>query len=201
MELLTIHRLSHFYLRSITQTLNRGEIVCLTGPSGAGKSLLLRAIADLDPHTGDLRLNGRSFLSFKPTEWRRRVHLVPAESAWWHEWVSDHIPIEAAALLPHFGFEKDLFGWRISRLSSGEKQRLALIRALALDPDILMLDEPTANLDQQNRERVENYIVDRYIPRSGKAVLWISHDPAQWKRLAHRCWQMNRGALTETVCD
>jgi putative ABC transport system ATP-binding protein len=72
--------------------------------------------------------------------------------------------------------------WTVSRLSTGERQRLALARLLALQPQVLLLDEATANLDPPNRDRVEDLIQD-YRREQGAAVLWVSHDPDQRRRL------------------
>ena len=136
-----------------------GECVALRGASGAGKSLLLRAVADLDPNEGDVRLDQQSRNRMPAPQWRRLVALIPAESGWWTDNVADHFKPgpETTALLEAIGLPESL-GWKINRLSTGEKQRLALARALLNKPKVLLLDEPTSALDEQTTARVEDII-------------------------------------------
>ena len=100
------------------------------------------------------------------------------------------------ASLAALGFEPDVQSWSISRLSSGERQRLALLRLLANQPMVLLLDEPTANLDGANAERVES-LIRRFQDATGAAVLWVSHDAAQGRRVADRALEIRDGALQE----
>ena len=164
-----------------------GECVTVSGPSGVGKTLLLRALADLDPHPGRVALDGVDANAMPPAQWRRRVGLLLAESPWWHERVGEHFPAaEGADLqLQALGFGPEVLDWNITRLSSGERQRLALLRLLALRPRALMLDEPTANLDPENTARVEQLVQD-YRVAGQVPVLWVSHDAAQRERVADR---------------
>lgn len=173
--------------------LQPGECVGLTGASGSGKSRLLRALADLDPHRGEMWLDGEAAASFRPCDWRRRVALLPAESAWWHDTVGPHFP-EApdAAALSALGFEPAVLDWRIDRLSSGEKQRLALLRVLSLRPRVLLLDEPTANLDRDNAGRAEA-LIREYLDASGAAAVWVGHDQTQLRKVAARCYTVAAG--------
>jgi energy-coupling factor transporter ATP-binding protein EcfA2 len=85
--------------------------------------------------------------------------------------------------------------WPVSRLSSGERQRLAVLRLLVNAPEALLLDEPTANLDTQNRSRVEFFLTD-YIHRNGAACLWVSHDLEQIRRISRRCYEIQDGRLS-----
>jgi len=182
-------------LEPVDLELAAGELVSLSGPSGAGKSLLLRAIADLDPHAGEARIGGVPRSALSAPEWRRRVGLLPAESYWWEDRVGDHFPVpsprvgandpETAALLSRLDFGIEVLDWSVSRLSTGERQRLALARLLANRPEALLLDEATANLDPLNRDRVEAVIRD-YRRARAAAVLWVSHDPEQRRRLSGR---------------
>ncbi len=183
-------------LQPVNLSLAAGDTLALHGPSGAGKSLLLRAIADLDPNSGEVLLDGTPRSVFKPPEWRRAVMLVPAESHWWHPTVRDHADTWPADLLHALGFDTDVLAWETRRLSSGERQRLALIRALARQPKVLLLDEVTANLDNDNTARVEQ-IIAAYQRAQQAAILWVSHDPAQRRRVARREAEVRAGHVTE----
>ncbi|HHH40261.1 MAG TPA: ABC transporter ATP-binding protein [Sedimenticola sp.] len=173
-----------------------GECVTLAGPSGSGKTLLLRAIADLDPHRGEAWVDGQACSETPPPEWRRRVALLPAESHWWGDRVGEHLPAVDRDLLSALGFTPECLEWEVSRLSSGERQRLALARMLSLEPEVLLLDEPTANLDQGNGQRVET-LIGRYREQQGAAVLWVSHDPDQRCRVARRGFLIEGHRLVE----
>lgn len=171
-----------------------GECLCLSGPSGAGKTRLLRALADLDPHEGAVELDDVPAAHIPPAEWRRQVGLLPADCRWWAETVGEHFARDARALLPKVGLDEDALGWRIERLSSGERQRLGLLRVLANEPKVLLLDEPTANLDARNAARIEALIAD-YRREHAAAVIWVSHDPDQILRVADRHLRIDSGRL------
>jgi ABC-type iron transport system FetAB ATPase subunit len=173
---LGVHTLQHIHL-----TLTPGQCVGLTGASGSGKSLFLRALTDLDPHAGGMFLDGVDADHIQAPQWRRQVGLLPAESAWWHDAVGPHFDHVFQPWLNELGFDAGVMDWQISRLSSGERQRLALLRLLTQKPRVLLLDEPTANLDRQNIERVES-LLSRYRQRHSVMVIWVSHDPEQLQR-------------------
>ena len=185
MPSLTLHALATELLEPLDLHVAAGECVALRGPSGSGKSRLLRAIADLDPAEGSVSLGEETREAMSAPRWRRRVGLLGAESQWWHERVGEHFPAVDEERLGRLGFGPEVLQWEISRLSSGEKQRLSLARLLANEPEALLLDEPTANLDADNGARVEA-LVAHYREQRGAAVLWIGHDPAQLARVAQR---------------
>lgn len=175
-----------------------GECVCVSGASGSGKSLLLRAIADLDPHAGDLRLGDTRACELPAPAWRRRVALCPAESSWWYPLVGEHFAEPARVEWAALGFEAGVADWEVARLSSGERQRLALLRLLQNHPEVLLLDEPTASLDKIGVQRVEALVAD-YARQQGAAVIWVSHDAGQIARVAQRHFELRDGALHELV--
>ena len=163
-----------------------GQCVGLSAPSGAGKTRLLRAMADLDAHTGECRLDGRSACDFTAPEWRRRVMFLAAESAWWADTVSAHLPAsddDYRVLCHALDLAPALLARPPSRLSSGQRQRAALLRMLAARPDVLLLDEPTANLDSANISRVEAAIA-AYRKERGACAVWAGHDRGQLSRVA-----------------
>jgi ABC-type iron transport system FetAB ATPase subunit len=170
----------------------------LHGTSGSGKTLLLRALADLDVNQGEVLLEGILRETFSGPEWRRQVGLLPAESHWWDDTVGAHATQWPIAVLHALGFADDVLHWQTGRLSSGEKQRLALARMLANQPRVLLLDEPSANLDSHNTEIVEEIIGD-YLQTEQAAALWVSHDPAQLQHVANRRAQMREGRFEMEV--
>jgi ABC-type iron transport system FetAB ATPase subunit len=178
-----------------------GEALALSGPSGCGKTLLLRALADLDPAEGAVFLNGESRDNVPAPQWRKQVGWLPAESSWWFDAVGEHFNgfrLEASGfrknVLNQLGFGEDVLGWRIERLSTGEKQRLALVRLLLNGPQVLLLDEPTAALDRTHVHRVEE-VIGEYRRSTGAAVVWVSHDPEQIARTADRHLTFCSGGL------
>lgn len=182
---LTLEQVGVGALADIELNVAPGEVVCLSGPSGSGKTRLLRAVADLEPHAGEIRLGGLGQTEMPAHEWRRAVMLVPAESRWWHERVGEHFARLMTGALSELGFEAGVEKWEISRLSSGEKQRLALVRAISFGPRALLLDEPTANLDDDSAQRVEAWLT-RLIRERRMPTLWVAHSQAQIARVAGR---------------
>ena len=185
MTLFKVQRLSHADSVAVSFSLTETELVCLSGPSGSGKTRMLRSLADLDVNQGSVYLQGVEREQIAPTEWRRRVGYLPAESRWWSETVGEHFPRFPTDTLSELGFEATVLGWQAERLSSGERQRLALARLLSNEPQVLLLDEPTANLDPVNTQRVERLVM-QYLRRRRAACLWVTHAAEQIERIASR---------------
>src|SRR5206468_11038417 len=130
-------------------------------------------------------------------EWRRLVGYVPAEPGWWSETVGEHLHDwqEASGYLRTLGFSEETGSWPVARMSTGERLRLALVRALIVRPKVLLLDEPTASLDAASVVAVESLIAAER--RAGLAVLWVTHDPSQAGRIADWQFVMEAGCLRE----
>lgn len=194
MPTLRVDRLETGLIGPLSFEVAEGECVALMGASGAGKSLLLRAIVDLDPSRGWVTFGDLDRGSVPASEWRKLVALVPAASGWWSDRVGDHFPLDAevAGLLDAVALAGAL-DWEVERLSTGERQRLAIARALCRNPKALLLDEPTASLDEAATRRVEN-LVNRCC-QSGLAVLMVTHDRRQGERMARRILHMADGRL------
>lgn len=189
-ELLSVNTLRYGGLGPVSLKLLHGECLGISGPSGCGKTRLLRAIADLEPWSGEVLLSGVSPNTMDAHGWRRKVMWLPSESQWWGDTVGlSHFPPgtmeKTTPYLHELGFESDVMTWPLSRLSSGEKQRLALVRALVRSPVILLLDEPTAHLDAENEKRVEACIT-RLRSEKEMGVLWVSHNLEQLDWVADR---------------
>ncbi len=194
--MLKIRRLSRLGLQPVDLDLARGECIAFSGPSGAGKSILLRAIADLDPNEGEVSLDGHSRESVPAPDWRRKVVYVPAEAGWWADRVDGHFPEPdiAAPLMMQLGLSAEALGWEVARLSTGEKQRLALTRAFLTSPKVLLLDEPTSGLDPETAAKVEGMLHERR--GQGLSVILVTHDVEQTARMASRRFEMKKGVLT-----
>jgi len=167
-----------------------GECLAVEGPSGSGKTLLLRAIADLDPAEGDVALSGTERRAMPAPQWRKQVRYVAAEPRWWAPTAAAHFSDLARGreMQASLGLDPSSADKPVDVLSTGERQRLALIRAVLDDPMVLLLDEPTGALDSERRDLVEALI--RRELSDGACVLLVSHDKGQIERLSHARLQL-----------
>jgi ABC-type iron transport system FetAB ATPase subunit len=186
--------------------------MCLAveGPSGSGKTCLLRAIADLDPAPGQIFLDGAERYELSPQAWRKAVRYCAAEPAWWTDTPraafdidlqSDVRPLKAklARLLERLGLSEEHLDKPIHTLSTGERQRLALARALMDDPRVLLLDEPTSALDGGNAALVEELL--KYVLLSGASLLLSSHDRGLIARLSDARLQLAKTPVTPNIAE
>ena len=178
-------------------SLNAGECLAISGASGSGKSLLLRMICDLDPASGDVLLDGVSRASMGGPAWRAKVVYQPAEAGWWDATPASHFKPEQMArvhaLLPRLGLSAALLDKEVRLLSTGERQRMALIRSLACAPQVLLLDEPTAALDPESTAAVEQLLQE--LLAEGLALVLVTHSEAQAQLLGSRRLRMAERTL------
>jgi putative ABC transport system ATP-binding protein len=177
-------------LRGLTLAIEPGATAVL-GPSGSGKSTLLRLLNRLaDPDEGSVRFHGEDVRALDPLELRRRAVLVPQLPAPLPGSVADNVrygpALHGEEVDPHpplelVGLDASFAERGCSRLSVGEQQRVMLARALALDPEVLLLDEPTAALDERAKSGVEETLAG--LPCS---TVLVTHERAQAERLARR---------------
>ena len=195
--ILSVRELRSRFAGPFTFDVRAGECIAIQGPSGAGKSVLLRMLADLDPHDGAALLDGRSAASMPAPAWRAAVVYQAAEPAWWEDTARGHFTgVDTAFVertLAALGLAASVLDTGIDRLSTGERQRLALVRSLARRPRVLLLDEPTAALDPASIGRAEALLRDCLA--EGMAVLIVTHAIEQARRLAHRSFHLERGKL------
>lgn len=178
-----------------------GDVLGLISPSGTGKTLLLRQLGLLDRHkTGQIQLRGQL-----PSQWtipiyRTKVIYLPQRPTIFpgtgldnlrqpfglgvHRQQSFNLP-QVELWLKELGRGLDFLARPGTQLSGGEAQILALLRALQLEPDILLLDEPTASLDPVTTTQVEQ-LLEQWLQEPGKACLFTSHDPQQMERFGHQ---------------
>ncbi len=192
-------------------TLRGGELVALVGPNGAGKTTLIRALGGLIPSQGSVTLDGRALASLHPAERARRIAYLPQGNVF-------HWPLKVAAVvalgrMPHgdpFAVPNaadaaavrealDATGMTplaertVTALSGGERARVALARALATKPQVLLADEPTMSLDPRHQLVVMELL--RQATRGGAAVLAVLHDLGLAARFADRVAVMDGGHL------
>ena len=183
-----------------TFTVPARQCLAITGASGSGKTVLLRMIADLDPHEGRVTFAGTDRAALAAPDWRRLVGLVPARSGWWADTVGDHFPAGREttwrALAHELLLRDALFERSIEEASTGERQRLALLRALLAQPRLLLLDEPTASLDPVSTQAVEAVVARRLA--AGTTVVWVTHDTAQAGRMGDTNLHVRAGGVPAT---
>jgi tungstate transport system ATP-binding protein len=212
-----------YQLREVTKTYNgrqvlradhldirRGEIFALVGPSGAGKSTLLRLLNFLEPPTsGAIRFLDAEFTPYRPMPLKlhRRVTtvfqrpLLLNRSVWANVNYGPQLrgqrnaAGQVAEALEQVGLSS-LARQQARTLSGGEAQRVALARAIVLQPDVLLLDEPTANLDPYNVGLIED-IVQKLNRDQGTTLVLVTHNVFQAKRLAHRVALLLEGQMVE----
>ena len=188
-------------LRDVSLQIGSGS-TALLGPSGSGKSSLLRLLNRLaDPDSGIVRFHGDDVRELDPLELRRRACLVPQLPAPLPGSVADNVRYgpdlagrEADVSRAHAlaGLDDSYADRDASRLSVGEQQRVSLARCLALEPEVLLLDEPTAALDEDAREGVERTLAD-LVRRAGASTVLVTHDRGQASRLTYRTIEIRDG--------
>jgi ABC-type methionine transport system ATPase subunit len=172
-----------------------GEVTAVVGPSGAGKSTLLRAINRLiELSSGEVYLDGESTGSLDPLELRRRVGMVFQIPALFGVSVEEAVlygarlagrSADPARLLEVVGLDPSMCRRVPETLSVGQQQRVSVARALALEPEALLLDEPTSVLDEGARRKIEELVRDLNA-RLGLTMVFVSHDLSQVERVADR---------------
>ncbi len=190
-------------VNGVSLSIAPGSPTLVVGPNGAGKSTLLRlCMGLLAPTEGRISWGGltdakptrRAFVFQRPVMLRRTVAANIAYGLSHADYPREKIEARTIELLERVGLP-DLATRAARRLSGGEQQRLALARALARDPELLLLDEPTASLDPAATRSVEEII--RIAAQSGIKIVMASHDLGQVKRLAGDVVFMLRGAVRE----
>ena len=200
--------------RDVSFTLQAGEVMCVLGPNGGGKTTLFRTLLGLlEPHAGSIRLDSSSLTTLSRAEIARRVGYVPQGHAGYFAFtVREFVLMGRTAHLGVFSVpgkqdrqvaERALESLGIAHLadkpvteiSGGERQLALVARALAQEPKLLVLDEPTASLDFGNQVRVLQRI--SALAASGISILFSSHDPDHAFLCARRALLLAEGRVLE----
>ncbi len=190
-------------LDGVSAVIGAGTCTAVTGPSGAGKTTLLRLLNRLDdPASGRITYRGVPIDSLDVVTLRRRVGLVAQHPTLLTARVADELragnpaldDVSAVALLTRVGLDADFLHRATTGLSGGEAQRVCLARALALDPEVLVADEPTASLDAASAAAVDRIIAD--LVSRGRTVVMACHD-VERLRLADQVLVLRAGQVVE----
>ncbi len=184
-------------LPPLSFTVANGECLAIEGPSGSGKTRLLRALADLDSVSGFVFLDGVERREIAGPAWRKRVRFASAEPVWWTETaraaftLADSSATQRLERLVHsLGLTAADLDKPVASLSTGQRQRLALARAIIDDPAVLLLDEPVSALDKPTAALVAELI--RFQLLAGSSVIVTTHEDNAVARLASVRLQLAR---------
>ncbi|MBR5285813.1 MAG: ABC transporter ATP-binding protein [Clostridia bacterium] len=197
MSLLSLQNISFSYgktpvLNDISYEFEKGKIYCIIGKSGAGKTTLLSLLSGLaSPNSGDILYDGKSIAKIDKYTFRSKFIGVVFQS---FNLITKYTALEnvvlsmdvanyktknkknrALELLNSVGLDEDVANRRVLKLSGGQQQRVAIARALSYDPDIILADEPTGNLDRDTQKEIMDIFRD--LANNGKCVILVSHSP------------------------
>ena len=193
---LTVRRGARLIVQDVDLDVPRGAVVALTGPSGSGKTTILRAVAGLEPFAGTVRIDGgaaglvfQAHCLFEHLSALENVRLAPMHVSGLAE---TDATARAMALLGELDVEHRA-GALPRALSGGEAQRVAIARALAMEPAVLLLDEPTASLDPARRSELGRVL--RGLAARGRTLLLTSHDGGFVTEFADREITLSEGRV------
>ncbi|WP_071131425.1 ABC transporter ATP-binding protein [Enterococcus timonensis] len=195
-------------LKGINLAIEPGEFLTITGPSGSGKSTLLKIMATMLSSTeGQLFYQNKSIEEYEPTAYRKEVSYCFQTATLFGETVKDNLafPFEirdqtfnqekAFSALKSVGLEKEYLTKSVNSLSGGEKQRVALIRNMLFMPKVLLLDEVTSALDEENQIIIRS-LIHQLNQKQGLTIVWVTHN-AQEIQSSNRMIRLINGVVEE----
>ncbi len=194
-------------LKNINLNISSSGITCIIGPSGSGKTSLLKLLNMLTQYTsGKLKFKDKSIETYNPRKIRKIVGYVPQQSLLFEKTVRDNLEFgpkiwrerieekDLINLLKKVRLPIDYLNKDVKKLSGGEQQRVSIARTLANNPEVLLMDEPTSDLDISTKEYVEQLIKEF---GENKKVIFISHDIDQIARISNDVIFIRDGMIVE----
>jgi len=204
---ITLKRSGKIVLDRVSLTIQRGEVLAIIGPSGGGKSSLLRSINRLQQiQSGQIMFDGEDIATLPVLDLRRRIGMVFQKTAVFEGSIADNIAYgpqlrgcrltrdEIFALMSQAALEAELIDRDAQQLSGGQEQRLAVARALANQPQVLLLDEPTSALDPIATHKIEEALLN-IREKHELTLIWVSHAVEQARRVADRVLLLEAGQV------
>ncbi|ASI35624.1 MULTISPECIES: ATP-binding cassette domain-containing protein [unclassified Exiguobacterium] len=197
-------------VQNLNFTVEEGEIFCLIGPSGCGKTTTMKMVNRLIDHTaGQIWINGEPIMSIDEHELRRKIGYVLQQIALFpHMTIEENVAVvpqllkwdkkkvakRVDTLFELTGLNENLKKKYPSELSGGQQQRVGVMRALAAEQDVILMDEPFSALDPISRDQLQNDLI-RLNGELGKTILFVTHDMNEALKLGSRICLMNEGEI------
>lgn len=197
-------------LRDLSFSVPKGSSLAVIGPNGSGKTILFRALIGAVPHDGTVHWAPDARIGYVPQRFdlERNLPVTGDDLLRARTRLAAARPSDIERVLSRVGLTREILGKAIGTLSGGQFQRLLMAFALLGDPTVLLLDEPTAGIDEPGQERVTETV--RRLQNDGVTVLMISHDVSVVVRFAtnvlcltrdHRCFGIPRQVLTPELLE
>ncbi len=200
-------------VKSLSFDIQQGEFLVLIGPSGSGKSTTMKMINKMEPHTsGTISINGKDINSYNPSELRRSIGYVIQQIGLFPHytiekniaivpqmkgWDEKKIKARVNELLELVGLDPEVYATRYPKeLSGGQQQRIGIARALAANPDIILMDEPFSALDPLTREQLQAEVSALH-KKLNKTFVFVTHDMDEALKMGDRIAIMKDGKLLQ----
>lgn len=200
-------------VNSVSFEIAAGELVVLIGPSGSGKSTTMKLINRMIPHTsGTISINGKNINTYNAAELRRNIGYVIQQIGLFPHytiekniaivpqlkgWDKEKIKLRVIELLNMVGLDPEIYATRYPKeLSGGQQQRVGVARALASDPDIILMDEPFGALDPITREQLQSELITLQ-RKLKKTIIFVTHDMDEALKMGDRIAIMRDGHLLQ----
>ena len=199
-------------VEDVNLSFNKGEFICLIGTSGSGKTTTMRMINRMiDPTKGTIRINGEDIQKKNPVELRRQIgYVIQNIGLMPHMTIRDNITLvqrllkvdkeeqnkTAEKMIDLVELPRDMLDRYPHELSGGQQQRIGVVRALAADQDVILMDEPFGALDPITRDSLQDLVKDLQ-ERLGKTIVFVTHDMDEALKLSNRIAIMDNGKVIQ----